>query len=97
MNKKQMIALWITVIIIAIFMGLKTSTVYRISEFSKPGGPEFGHTALMLYGSLILTSENAGYFHFLLNFGECKYQLIIAVIIIGCTLIYSMRSQKTNS
>lgn len=97
MNKKQLIILWIIVIFIGILIGLKTTTVYPTSEIIKPGGPEFGHTALMLYGSLILTSENAGGLHFLLNFGEYKYQLIIAVIIIGCTLIYSWKSKKINS
>ena len=96
MNKKQLIVLWITVIMIIFFLGLRTTTIYRLSEVTKPDGPEFGHTALKLYGSLLLSSNNAGKLHFLLDFGNYKYQLILACILVGGTLLYSLKSKENK-
>ena len=91
MNKKQIVVLWTFVIIISLLLGLETTTVYRLSEFTKPGGPETGSTALMLYGSLLISSDTSGKLHFLLPLGNYKYHLMIVVALISGTLIYTFR------
>ncbi len=93
MNKKQIFVLWVLIITIAILIGLKTTTVYEITEIYKPNGPENGHTALMLYGMLVLMSENAGKLYPLLNLGDYKYNLIVVTVMIGLALLYTIKSK----
>ena len=94
MNKKQLIAVWIVAVLFFVVLGLKTTTVYKLSEISKPGGPSLGNTALMLYGSQLLTSENAGPFHFLLQFGDYKYHFIIFLLVLVLLLTYTFKQNK---
>ncbi len=97
MNKKQIISLWIMVAIVSILIGLKTTTVYRLEEMYKPNGPETGHTALMLYGTMLMSSANAGVLHPLLNFGTYKYHLMLVVLLLGLTSIFTFKSKYSNS
>ena len=91
MNGVQKTILWAATLSIALMIGLKTSTTYRLSEALKPGGPEVGDTSLFLYGSLVLSSSDAGNLHFLLQFGEHKYQLIAAILLVSVTAFVTAR------
>jgi len=93
MNKKQLMVAWIMAVLLVIILGLETTTLYTTSEIEKPGGPEFGESALTLYGSLVLSAGNAGAFYRLLSLGHYRYQLIIGVLIIGTLLIYTFKSK----
>ncbi len=96
MMKKTTIVLCVSVILIVILLGLKTTTVYSWSEINKPDGPESGKTALMLYGTYLFDSSTVGDFHFLLHFGNYKYELIVAVVLVSALLLYLFKKKATE-
>ncbi len=97
MNKKQITVTWVAVLLLVILLGLKTGTSYRLSEIERIGGPRYGNTVLDLYGTLILSSENAGRLHFLLWFGTYKYHLMLATALVSGALVYSLIIQQPKT
>lgn len=89
----QKIILIVAALAISLLFGLRTGTVYKFFEVTKPGEPQTGNTILALYGNTVLSSERLGAFGFLLPLGEYRFQAIGAVILLaGVGLVVSRRS-----
>jgi len=87
----QKIVLITAALVIAVLLGLRTGTTYRLSEVSRPGGPQIGNTTLFLYGNTVLSSEQPGPFSFLLPLGEYKFEAIAAVILLAAVGLVVLR------
>ena len=78
----QKIILIVVALAISLLFGLRTGTVYKFFEVTKPGEPQTGNTILTLYGdTIVLSSERLGAFGFLLPLGEYRFQAIGAVVL----------------
>ncbi len=94
MNKKQLIVACVSVILLAIFLGLKTGLVWT-TVVSQPGHiTNSRHAALFLYGNLLFSSDSFDCPNFLCPLCGYKYQIIISILTIGGLLIYTLRNKK---
>jgi len=96
LTTKRKVIIWIVVLFIVIVMGLRTTTAYSTETlFGQKKTGTVGATALVLYGTVILTSEEADGFHFVLGFGDYKYYLIAAALLIGAAAFFTVK-EKPN-
>lgn len=86
MNKKQLISMWTVVILMIITLGLETRIIAGDSA-------QFHLNCLYFYG-LETIRYDTPLFGYLVNVGYCKYQLFMALILIGFALFFTLG--KTN-
>lgn len=78
MNKYQIISIWVVVILAIIMLGLETKIV--------SGDPAKYHLNCLYFYGLETIRYDTPLFGYLVNIGYYKYQLFIAVILIGYAL-----------
>ena len=84
LSTKQKIILWVTVLLIVVFLGLSHELIL------KPNGQYTGKGYLTSYGFKLLRvpDSSAAY-----NITEYKYHLIIATLLIGLALFISVKGE----
>jgi len=94
LTTKRKVIIWIVVLFIVIVMGLRTTTAYSTEAlFGKEKTETVGVTALMLYGTVILMSDEMKGFYFVLELGNYKYHLMVAALLIGAAAFFTVKEK----